>query len=44
MEVDNRRLTDVTSYGQSVKFWIMGRQSANRPNHKWVYCNFPLLL
>ena len=39
--VGNGDQTKLKTSGQSVKFWIMGKKSENRPNYRWVYCNLP---
>ena len=39
--VGNGDQTELNTSGQSVKFWIMGKKSENRPNYGWVYCNLP---
>ena len=41
VEVDNGVLTEVTSDGQSINFWITSKQSENESNYRWVYYNFP---
>ena len=40
-EVGYRILTEQTSSKQSDTFQTMGRQSDFRPNHRWVYYNYP---
>ena len=40
----NRSLIEGISGGQSDKFWTTGRHSVNGPNHRWVYCNYPIIL
>ena len=36
-------VTDLITGGQSDKFYTTGRQSANGPKLRWVYCNYPYL-
>ena len=43
-EVGYGRLTELTSGEQSDKFWTTSRQSANGPNLRGVYCNYPINL
>ena len=40
-EVGYGKQTKHTSGGLSDTFQITGRQSDFRPNHRWVYCNYP---
>jgi len=43
-EVCNRFLMEGTSGGQSVNDWTTGTQSENVLYHRWVHCNYSLLL
>ena len=40
-QVGNEGVTDWSTEGQSDKFYTTGRQNANGPNLRGVYCNYP---
>ena len=40
-QVGNEGVIDWSTGGQSDKFYTTGRQSANGPNLRWIYCNYP---